>query len=225
MADLVRAVHGTWPGYASQWFADGHSQGAHAVLNTAARDNSGSLLGAVATSIPPQIDALIGVGGPSTPSPGTLTGLYAMAFRGFARAHPELVVQRHLSRTGRRIVRAVADLCSPEVQRLTEGMSIGDLLQTALTESEVRAFGSYLRVPVAGYRVPLLIGHGLRDATLPYPTVLPLVGQIVAGGADTRFRTYAGDHDGILEESVPDRMRLFAGPARTRWSGVGPNTR
>ncbi len=214
MADLVTAVAERWPGKAIRWFADGHSQGAHAALNAAAArsgDGSGSVLaGLMATSVPPPFDRIIGVAGPSTPEIPGITGLYAMALHGFSVTYPELRIERHLSARGVDVIRRIVTMCSPAIETLTAELSIGDLLATSLTSREAGLFERYLRIPTSGYRVPVFLGHGLRDATLPFPTVVPLVAMLRASGTQLEFKTYDATHDGIIEQSVPDRIAFVS---------------
>ncbi|WP_018178931.1 lipase family protein [Jongsikchunia kroppenstedtii] len=213
VSDAVRAARRIQSSIGS-WIADGHSQGAHATFNTAARGPARvpeiRYLGAAATSFPPQVDALVPALTPTTPPlPIELTGLYVMALRGFAITDPALHIEGHLTPLGTRLFDEIDSQCVTEINSRTKGIPTAALLRSALTDRETRAFQSYLRLPVNGIARPMFLGSGFHDEILPFPTVLPVVAQLRANGVDARFHGYDAGHDDIIDISRADRVAFM----------------
>ncbi|WP_433732382.1 lipase family protein [Nocardia sp. CA-129566] len=213
--DIVRAARRLYPAIGPIWLAQGHSQGAHAVLNTAprARDYAPELdyRGTVATSAPPQFDALVGLVGPQMPPVPVPASLFVMAIAGFRDLRPDLNVDSHLTDLGRRTVALAETLCSPELDEQTKNLSIGQLVSQPLGEL-TEPFRDYLRLPVAGYRGPLFLGHGTHDEILPYPLTFTLVASLLINGVAVDFHSYDAGHDSIIPIAAPD-VRAFLAAA------------
>ncbi|MEV0294321.1 lipase family protein [Nocardia sp. NPDC050710] len=215
MIDIVRAARGLYPAIGSVWLAQGHSQGAHAALNTAPRAERYApeldYRGTVATSAPPQIDALVGLIGPQMPRIPAPASLFVMAIAGFRDLRPDLDVDSHLTDLGRRTVALAETLCSPQLDEQTANLSIGELVAQPLGELTA-PFQDYLRLPVAGYHGPLFLGHGTRDEILPYPLVFTLLTGLLLHGVAVDFHSYDAGHDSIIPIAAAD-VRAFLAAA------------
>ncbi|WP_435593369.1 lipase family protein [Nocardia sp. bgisy118] len=213
--DIVRAARELYPAFGPVWLAQGHSQGAHAALNTAPRAKSYApeldYRGTVATSAPPQIDAVVGLIGPQMPPIPAPTSLFVMAIAGFRDLRPDLDVDGHLTELGRRTVALAETLCSPELDERTEHLSISELVSQPLGELTA-PFQDYLRLPVAGYHGPLFLGHGTHDETLPYPLVFTLLTGLLINGVAVDFHSYDAGHDSIIPIAASD-VRAFLAAA------------
>ncbi|MEU2258198.1 lipase family protein [Nocardia xishanensis] len=211
MIDIVRAARELYPAIGPVWLAQGHSQGAHAALNTATRAKSYApeldYRGTVATSAPPQIDAVVGLIGPDMPPIPAPTSLFVMAMAGFRDVRPDLDVDGHLTELGRSTVALAETLCSPELDARIADLSISDLVSRPLGELTA-PFQDYLRLPVAGYSGPLFLGHGTHDEMLPYPLVFTLLTGLLFNGVTVDFHSYDAGHDSIIPIAAPD-VRAF----------------
>ncbi|MEV0031589.1 lipase family protein [Nocardia sp. NPDC050793] len=213
--DIVRAARELYPSIGPIWLAQGHSQGAHAALNAAPRAKSYApeldYRGTVATSAPPQIDAVVGLIGHDMPPIPAPTSLFVMAIAGFRDLRPDLDVDGHLTELGRSTVALAETLCSPELDERISHLAISDLVSRPLGELTA-PFQDYLRLPVAGYHGPLFLGHGTHDEILPYPLVFTLLTGLLINGVSVDFHSYDAGHDSIIPIAAPD-VRAFLAAA------------
>ncbi|NLE81547.1 MAG: lipase [Rhodococcus sp.] len=220
--DSVRAAREVAPSLSSRWVVVGLSQGGHAAVFTAqmATDYAPELdyLGAVATGVPSNIETLAPFAGPNFP-PAILSGLtnfMTFVIAGMRDVYPELNIDSYLTPLGRSLVDAAPEIPYEEFKKLTEGVSVAQMLSRSLDEPDLQAaIRDYLAVPVSGFDRPLFIAQGIADRVVPFPLTLKLINDMRAAGSTPQFRMYPGDHIPSMFNAEADQAafveELFGG--------------
>jgi hypothetical protein len=207
-----------------RWVVVGQSQGGGAAIYTAryATRFGGRGLdyrGAVGTGVPAYIERLVRAFGPGTPpgplGPGT-TAYLAYIYTSVRDVHPELGIDGVLTASGRRYLRLAETACVFAFEEQLRGVSVGDWFRRQL--ARLPRFDAILRrymgMPESGFDRPFFMGHGSRDADVPYGGTAEYVQALRRNDEPVTFKTYDNDHSGTLVESqrdtVPFVRRLFA---------------
>ncbi|TQF73367.1 prolyl oligopeptidase family serine peptidase [Rhodococcus spelaei] len=214
--DMVRAGRAVEPDLAPRWVVVGLSEGGQAALLTAHEATRYApdldYRGAVALGAPANLEKLFPLGGPGFPDVGirglTTFGLFAVV--GLRAARPDLDIDQYLSPLGLELAARAEQLCSPQLGREVDGISVGRLFSRPLDNPEMRsALTDYLAVPTDGYDRPLFVGHGLDDVTVPIPLTLALAADLERAGTDLTFVAYPGTgHVETLAASFADSTRF-----------------
>jgi acetyl esterase/lipase len=201
----------------------GHSQGGNAALWT----------GILAPSYAPAVE----LAGVAALAPGT--GLPALAaywgddvnaaylIEAYSETYPDVRFDSYVRASERVPVRELADRCLADPKLYLSGLT--SLLHGRSIWSagpDTGALGRRLRqnVPAGPISVPVLIGQGGRDSTVPVTVQNAYVEQECATGTRVDYRTYPGlEHVGILVGNSPllpdlmqwSRDRLAGAPARS----------
>ena len=71
-----------------------------------------------------------------------------------------------------------------------------------------------MAMPETGFDKPFFMGHGLKDADVPYALTIQYVRRLMANDQPLKFKSYDTDHSGALIQSQKDThpfvRRLFA---------------
>jgi len=201
----------------------GHSQGGNAALWS----------GIIAPSYAPAAN-LAGVAalapGSGLPDLAKLwgDGIYAAyLIEAYSETYPDVHFDSYVRATARVPVRELAGRCLDAPKPYLSGLSLllgGRSIWSAAPDTG--AFGDRLRqnVPAHPIGVPVLIGQGAADTTVPATVQDAYVRQECATGTRVDYRTYPGrDHVGIFDgESplLPDLMQW----SRDRLAGAAAHT-
>jgi Secretory lipase len=197
---------------ARKWVVIGQSQGAGAAIYTAryATRFGGRGLdyrGAVGTGTPAYVENVVDGVGPDFPSlsPG-LTAYLAYILASLREVHPELGINRVLSASGRKYVKLAETRCAVAFEKDLEGVSIGGLFTGPLSglPNFSATITRYMAMPEKGFDKPFFMGHGLKDADVPYSLTEPFVHELEANDQPLTFKSYDNDHSGTLLESQKD---------------------
>jgi hypothetical protein len=204
---------------ARRWVVIGQSQGAGAAIYTAryATRFGGRALdyrGAVGTGTPAYIENIVSALAPGFPevSPGT-TAYMAYILAGMRWTHPDLGIDRVLTSAGRRYLRLAETRCVFRFERDLEGVAVDSLFRRPLVTLPgfARTARAYLAMPEKGFDKPFFMGHGLRDADVPYVITKPYVDKLQANREPLTFKAYDADHSGTLLESQQDTHPFVRG--------------
>ncbi|NUP26322.1 MAG: lipase [Nocardia sp.] len=218
VVDAVRAASGHYPALSNKWVVVGQSQGGGAAVTTArhATEFGGPGLdyrGAVATGVPAYIENILALMGPGMPPVklGAHTTGYALyLLNGLRTTYPELDVESLLSDSGRYwLERARTECLSPLGDALVaDGVVIGDLFTRPLSDiPDLNGLLTrYLGLPESGYDRPLFLGQGLRDTDVITPETLRFAGVLAANRQPVTLKVYPADHDGTVNDSLPDSV-------------------
>jgi Secretory lipase len=210
--------------FARKWVVIGQSQGAGAAIYTAryASRFGGRGLdyrGAVGTGTPAYIENVVKALGPGFPPLSAATDVYFSYVLASLRAvYPQLGIDGILTPTGRRYLRLAETECVVDFERRLEGVDVSSFLTGDV--SDLPNFSAtvdrYMAMPETGFDRPFFMGHGRKDADVPYPITLPYVRRLQANGEPVTFKSYDADHSGTLLRSQRDThpfvRRLFARP-------------
>ncbi|QLY34253.1 alpha/beta fold hydrolase [Nocardia huaxiensis] len=198
--DAVKAARAARPELSRTWAIIGFSQGGHAALGAA---NLQSTLapdldfrGTIASDPASDIEKLLPIGGPWVPEiPGdagnAVNGFVVSMFVGLRETHPELDFDSYLTPRGKEILDQAGSMCFLDIMKLTDGVSLGQMLSRPLSDERFRAISDeYMRVPTTGYDAPILLLLNTNDTTVPSPLHAALAAQFAANGVD--FRTVVG---------------------------------
>ena len=204
------------------WAIVGQSQGAGAALNAARRATALSrgtgldYRGVVATGAPANIEHVVWQAGPQFPPVALPTGLNvygAYIWAGFADARPDLKPESVLTAAGRRVVKAAATACYPEMAKLVDGAKLRDWFARPVTSipGVQAALVDYMSTPYSGYDRPIFLGQGLKDMDVPAPSALTLYAQMKAAGQNVDLHVYpTQDHSGTVLASMKDSTPFLA---------------
>jgi hypothetical protein len=211
---------------ARKWVVIGQSQGGGAAIYTAryATRFGGRALdyrGAVGTGTPAYIENVVTALAPGFPavSPGT-TAYMAYILAGMRWTHPDLGIDRVLTGAGRRYLRLAETRCVFPFEQDLEGVALDSFFTRPVSTLPgfARTVRAYLAMPEQGFDRPLFMGHGLRDADVPYVLTEPYIDRLMANREPLTFKSYDADHSGTLLESQRDShpfvRDLFAQPRR-----------
>ncbi|MBF6210459.1 lipase [Nocardia puris] len=210
MIDAVRAARTLVPELSADWAVVGQSQGGQTALFTAHLAPADApelrLHGAVATGPPSNLELVAPLLGPWVPElPLRMTTAYfAMIMAGLRATAPELDLDRFLTAEGQRVLSIVENDCVFEADEQVRDVSIGSMLAAPLDDPALLAVvDSMMRVPVAGYTVPLYLGQGVTDRDVPIPLTAKLVTELFAHGTDVEVELFRGDHLATARDSLP----------------------
>jgi hypothetical protein len=208
---------------ARKWVVIGQSQGAGAAIYTAryATKFGGRGLdyrGAVGTGTPAYIEGVVKSLGPSFPdlSPA-LTEYMAYILAGMRWTYPDLGIDDVLTPTGRKFLGLAERRCGFPFEEDLEGVALGTFFTRDLTTlpSFAKTTDAYMAMPESGFDKPFFMGHGLKDADVPYALTKRYVDELMANHEPLTFKTYDKDHSGTLLASQKDThpfvSKLFAG--------------
>ena len=204
LLDAVLATHGLGALHAAaQTLVWGHSQGGNAALWT----------GIIAPTYTPAVD-LLGVAalapGTELPQLAAYWGdtIYAAYLaEAYSAAYPDVRFDAYVRRS--RVTREQAARCLDDFKVDLAALSIlrGQIWKQG---PDAGALGRRLRenVPAQPIRVPVLIGQGAADTTVPVQIQDAYVRQECATGTTVDYRTFAGaGHSGVLTGDSPDLAR------------------
>ncbi len=155
-------------------------------------------------------------------------GIYAAyLIQAYSEIYPDVHFDAYVRAGARAPVRELAGRCLDDPKVYLSGLSVllgGRSIWSA--GPDTGAFGDRLRqnVPAHPIGVPVLIGQGAADTTVPATVQDAYVRQLCATGTRVDYRTYPGrDHVGIFAGDSPllpdlmrwSRDRLAGTPART----------
>ncbi|MEZ5210310.1 lipase family protein [Gordonia sp. (in: high G+C Gram-positive bacteria)] len=220
--DMVRAARNDDPTIGKRWASLGHSQGGHAALwaSYLADDYAPELrdVGTVALAPANQLETLIPLlGQPAIPNIGPLnrTATFALyLLDGLNHARPGLHALNRLSPRGRYWLGRARTECVSEMTQALQNVPPGTLFARPLGDPPIGdALRDYAAIPVEGWQRarPILINQGLTDTVVLPPTTALLTAQLQHGGARVSTRTYPGDHNAVLAESMTDTFRAIDG--------------
>ncbi|WP_234390946.1 alpha/beta hydrolase [Nocardia suismassiliense] len=214
--DGVRAARAVAPELGTKWAVFGQSQGAQAALFTAnlapADAPELQLRGAAATGPPSNLELLIPLAGPWIPRlPLEKTPAYvAMLLAGLRASAPELDVDSYLTETGQEALRVVESECITEANARLADVAIGAMLAKPLDDPALWAAArAMMRIPTAGYTLPLFVGQGLTDMEVPPPLTAKLLAELRLSGTDLETHLYPGDHLGAARAALPDAVSFL----------------
>ncbi|MEU7144062.1 lipase family protein [Nocardia sp. NPDC046473] len=214
--DGVRAARAVAPELGTRWAVLGQSQGAQAALFTAHLGPADApelqLRGAAATGPPSNLDLLLPLGGPWIPRlPLEKTPAYvAMLLAGLRASAPELEVDSYLTPTGQAALQVVETECITEANARLAAVPIGEMLAKPLNDPALTsAAAEMMRIPTAGYTIPLFVGQGLTDMEVPPPLTAKLLAELSASGTDLETHLYPGDHLGAARAALPDAVAFL----------------
>jgi pimeloyl-ACP methyl ester carboxylesterase len=233
IVDIVKAARayvrrhlkpGRW--LARKWVVIGQSQGAGAAIYTAryASRFGGRGLdyrGAVGTGTPAYIENLVNAVGPGYLSLSTGTMAYfSYIFASLREVHPELGIDGISTPTARKYLALAETECVFSFEQELEDAQIADFFTrpVATLPRFSATVTDYLAMPEQGFDRPFFMGHGRRDADVPYAITLPYVRKLQANDEPVTFKSYDDDHSGTLLRSQRDThpfvRRLFAARRR-----------
>ncbi|WP_197422495.1 MULTISPECIES: lipase family protein [unclassified Phenylobacterium] len=197
----------------------GQSQGAGAALGAARLSRTYApelnVLGAVATGVNSTFPD-----GPVPLPPRNSANMFLSVVAGGLRDDGP-PVEAILSPRGAQLLAAARQGCTAEIGALSRELGIGGLSDAfSISLDELAA----LRLPVTdmpsqAVGVPLMIGTGLSDATIPPMRQYAAAAALCAAGDQVIWRRYEGlGHDGALHGSFEDALAF----ARARLRGESP---
>ncbi|HBK46584.1 MAG TPA: lipase [Xanthomonadaceae bacterium] len=206
--DSVRSVIAARPRQLSnRVFVAGQSQGSGAAAGAArlAREYAPELnvLGAVATGLVSTFPE----GPVSQPVRNSSNMFLSFAAGGLRDDGPQ--IDDIVSDRGRQLLEAARSGCTGDVVRLARKLRVSDLSEALSIPMERLA---ELRIPVTdmpmgNIGVPLLVGTGLADATIPPVRQYAAVSALCAAGNNVTWNRYEGHgHDGALHGSFDDSL-------------------
>lgn len=206
--DSARAALAARPGQVSnRIFVAGQSQGSGAALGAArlAREYAPelNLLGSVATGLVSTFPA-----GP-VPQPVRDSSNMFLAFAAGGLRDDGPQIDEIVSDKGRQLLEAAHSGCTADVARLARKLRVADLGEALSISGERLA---ELRLPVTDMPmdpvgVPLFIGTGLADATIPPVRQHAAVAALCAAGNKVSWHRYESHgHDGALHGSFDDSL-------------------
>lgn len=214
--DGVRAARAVAPTLGTEWAVLGQSQGAQAALFTASLGPADApelqLRGAAATGPPSNLELLIPLAGPWIPRlPLEKTPAYvAMLLAGLRASAPELDVDSYLTPIGQEALRVVETECITEANARLADVAIGAMLAKPLDDPALWAAArTMMRIPTAGYTIPLFVGQGLTDIEVPPPLTAKLLAELRLSGTDLETHLYPGDHLGAARAALPDAVAFL----------------
>ncbi len=222
IVDIVKAARAYTHALARKWVVIGQSQGAGAAIYTAryATRYGGRGLdyrGGVGTGTPAYIENVVVALGPNFPPLSPATDAYmGYIFASLRSVYPALGIEGILTDTGRDFLRQAETECVFEYEQSVANADVGNWFTGPvsslpnLTETVKR----YMAMPENGFDKPFFMGHGRKDADVPYDLTLPYVQELRANDEPLTFKSYNSDHSGTLLKSQKDThpfvRKLFA---------------
>lgn len=202
--DLVKAAREARPDLSRTWAVTGFSQGGHAALGAAnlqaALAPDLDFRGTVAVDPASDVEKFVPLAGPYIPEiPGqsgnAIDGFVVSMLVGLRETHPDLDLNSYLTPRGREVFDQAGSLCFADIMKVTDGLSIGDMLARPLGDDRFRAaMADYMTVPTSGYDAPILLLLNLTDTVVPSPLHVALAAQFAANGVDFSTVTGMGGH-------------------------------
>lgn len=229
LLDAVRAALGAKPGLiANEVLVAGHSQGSGAALGAATiwRDYAPELniLGAVATAL----NTTFPEGPVSLPVRNSSNMFLSLVAGGLRDDGPR--IDDIISPAGKQLLDMARRGCSRQMGGLARELKVRSLAETlSISQEEL----DDLRIPVTdmpmgSLSVPLFIGTGLADTTLPPHRQYAAVSALCASRNIVAWHRYEGlTHDGVLHGSFADalafaRTVIEGGEAKSQCHDVVP---
>ncbi|WP_405160363.1 lipase [Nocardia sp. NBC_01499] len=223
VVDAVRAATEQYSSLAKKWVVVGQSQGGGAAVYTAryATEFGGPGLdyrGAVGTGVPAYIEDILTPLGPNMPpmklSPHT-TGYLLYILNGLRTTYPELNIESFLTDAGRSWLAEAREACLVPLgdELAANGVVVGNLFSKPLAQiPDLHGLLTrYLGLPESGYDKPIFMGQGLRDTDVITPETLRFAAVLQANGQPVQLHTYAEDHSGTVNASLPDSVPFVRG--------------
>lgn len=202
--DLVQAARAARPELSRTWSVIGFSQGGHAALGAAHLQSTRApeldFRGTIAVDPASDVEKFVPLAGPYVPDiPGAngnaVDTFIVSMLVGLRETRPDLDMDSYLTPRGREVFDQAGSLCFMDIMKITNGLSVGDLLARPLADPRFRAaITDYMAVPVNGYDEPILLLLNLTDVTVPSPLHVALAGQFAANGVDFTTVTGTGSH-------------------------------
>jgi hypothetical protein len=223
IVDAVKAGRAYVHVLARKWVVIGQSQGAGAAIYTAryATKFGGRGLdyrGAVGTGTPAYIENVVKAIGPGFPKLSGATNAYlAYIFASLRRVYPKLGLEGILTSSGRKNLKLAETECGNALEKDLEGVDLGRFFTGPVSDlpNFSKTVVRYLAMPETGFDRPFFMGHGRKDADVPYALTIPYVEKLKANHQPLTFKSYDSDHSGTLLRSQKDThpfvRKLFAG--------------
>jgi Secretory lipase len=208
---------------ARKWVVIGQSQGAGASIYTAryATAFGGRGLdyrGGVGTGTPAYIEKVVNAVGPGFPQLSGATNAYlAYIFASLRRVYPKLELEGILTSSGRKYLKLAETQCVNTFEKTVEDVDFGRFFTRAVSglPNFAPTVVRYMAMPETGFDKPFFMGHGRKDADVPYALTIPYVEKLKANHQPLTFKSYNSDHSGTLLKSQKDThpfvRKLFAG--------------
>ena len=221
IVDMVKAGRAYARGLARKFVVIGQSQGAGAAIYTAryATRFGGRGLdyrGAVGTGTPAYIENVVDGIGPGFPALSPATNVYlSYIFASLRWVYPELGIGGILTPTGRKFLTLAETKCGLPFEKDLENADIGHFFTRPVSglPNFAATVARYMAMPETGFDKPFFMGHGRKDADVPYSLTIPYVRKLQANHQPLTFKTYDADHSGTLLRSQKDThpfvRRLF----------------
>ncbi|GAB17353.1 hypothetical protein GOEFS_028_00170 [Gordonia effusa NBRC 100432] len=183
------------------FIASGGSQGGHASLwaSNEAQAYAPEIQNVGAAVSSPPVDIadyfkLIRPGVPPVAVPDYVT-YFSYVLAGLKSVRPDAQVDSYLTPLGRKVIADAKTLCYPNQGRATKGMTVGQLVSRPFDQGPlIPALRAVTRVPVAGYRAPILIQQGNLDPVAFAPLTKNFVDAARKDGATIDFRQSNAGH-------------------------------
>lgn len=218
VVDIVRAARDTDRRVGRDWIAMGHSQGGHAALAAATREDPAPgrgrddvrLLGAVAIA-PGGVDVsrtaeFIRKGGPEAQ---TAVAFLPPLLIGAAAADPDVDPDALLTDRAQPLLDAARTGCTADVREAAEKIPPEDVLEP---DADLGPLKRYLKSqePMGWrLRVPALVAQGTEDAEVSKPTTDLLVDDLCERSPDIGYNLYPGaDHRASIPASLDDAQEF-----------------
>ncbi|WP_043657412.1 lipase family protein [Nocardia thailandica] len=215
--DLVRAARAAHPELSRTWTVVGVSQGGHAALSTAHAQAAAApdldFRGTVAIDPASDLEKLLPIAGPGTPSlpglTGPTTGFVVSILAGLRAARPDAQVDTYLTPEGRALVDGATGRCLDAIIRDAGDRTLGDILARPLADGPLpAAIRDYMALPSGGYDAPVLLLLNATDSVVPSPLHGALAVQLAAAGTDVRVVPGTGKH-GALDQRMREALHGF----------------
>src|SRR5690606_10712160 len=123
---------------------------------------------------------------------------------------PELDIESYLTDAGRTWLARARQACIvPFGDELSaNNVVVGDLFARPLNQiPDLHGLlRGYMGLPDSGYDKPLFLGQRLRDTDVITPQTLRFAAVLAAAGEPVTLHTYPTDHDGAVNDSLPDSL-------------------
>ena len=223
IVDIVKAGRAYLGNLSREWVVIGQSQGAGAAIYTArwATQFGGrglDYLGAVGTGTPAGIETVINAEGPGFPIElsAATNAYFSYIYAGLRASYPELGLNGILTPLGRTWLKRAETECVNGFEEDIGNVQVNDFFTRPVSSlpNFNRTVIRYMAMPVKGFDKPFFMGHGKKDADVPYPLTFDYVKQLKANHQPVTFKTYNSDHSGTLllsqKDTHPFVRKLFA---------------
>jgi hypothetical protein len=219
IVDIVKAGRAYAKGHlpaasqlARKWVVIGQSQGAGASIYTAryATQFGGRGLdyrGAVGTGTPAYVENVVIAVGPGFLKVGPATMEYlAYIFASLRDVYPKLGIDGITTATGRKYLKLAETKCGGPFEADLGNVQIGEFFTGPVSSlpNFAQTLRRYMAMPEKGFDKPFFMGHGTKDADVPYILTEPYVEKLKANHQPVTFKSYNSDHSGTLLKSQKD---------------------